>query len=85
MHIFVCAILHFIHQLMIWILEELHQGKTINKIIIISKCLQFYQIYRPPPKNAHTGTFEEIITPGGEVAFVKKMIDESIILENKIL
>lgn len=39
---------------------------------------------RPPPRTARTGSLQEIVTEGGEVTFVTKLIQESLILKNKI-
>ncbi|XP_050680059.1 RNA N6-adenosine-methyltransferase METTL16 isoform X2 [Leptidea sinapis] len=40
---------------------------------------------RPPPKNAFTGSPQELITEGGEMEFCRKMIEESKKLKDKIL
>ena len=39
---------------------------------------------RPPPNNARTGTSNELVFDGGEVNFVKKIIEESCLIKNKI-
>lgn len=39
---------------------------------------------RPPPNNARTGSPNEIVVEGGEVAFVFKMIDDSFKLKDNI-
>lgn len=38
-----------------------------------------------PPQSACTGTDGEMITPGGEVAFVTRQIEESLILKERVL
>ncbi|KAH8809134.1 hypothetical protein F5884DRAFT_858636 [Xylogone sp. PMI_703] len=37
-----------------------------------------------PPFSACTGSETEMVTPGGEVAFVSRKIDESLILQNRV-
>ena len=37
-----------------------------------------------PPFTACTGSENEMVTPGGEVAFVSRMIDESLILKDRV-
>jgi 23S rRNA (adenine1618-N6)-methyltransferase len=37
-----------------------------------------------PPFTACTGSENEMVTPGGEIAFVSRMIDESIILKGRV-
>jgi 23S rRNA (adenine1618-N6)-methyltransferase len=37
-----------------------------------------------PPNSACTGSKNEMVTTGGEIAFVSKMIDESLILQDRI-
>ena len=39
---------------------------------------------RPPPHSICTAVENETVTEGGEVAFVKKMIKESLVLKEKI-
>lgn len=39
---------------------------------------------RPPPNNARTGSTNEVVVEGGEVAFVCKMIDESFQVKDRI-
>lgn len=43
------------------------------------------KIKAQPPKNAFTGTLNELTYPGGEVAFVEKLITESKILKEKVM
>jgi 23S rRNA (adenine1618-N6)-methyltransferase len=37
-----------------------------------------------PPFTACTGSENEMVTPGGEIAFVSRMIDESLILQDRV-
>jgi 23S rRNA (adenine1618-N6)-methyltransferase len=37
-----------------------------------------------PPFTACTGSESEMVTPGGEVAFVSRMIDESLTLQDRV-
>jgi len=37
-----------------------------------------------PPFTACTGSENEMVTPGGEVAFVSRMIDESLMLQDRV-
>ncbi|KAG8265034.1 Methyltransferase-like protein 16 [Homalodisca vitripennis] len=39
---------------------------------------------RPPPRNAMTGASWELVTPGGEVAFVESIIQDSLKLKDKV-
>lgn len=39
---------------------------------------------RGPPPNAHTGTIQETVVEGGEIEFINKMIQESILNKDKI-
>ncbi|KAK3919368.1 RNA N6-adenosine-methyltransferase mettl16 [Frankliniella fusca] len=39
---------------------------------------------RPPPNNARTGSSNEVVVEGGEVAFVIKMIDDSLQAKDRI-
>lgn len=39
---------------------------------------------RPPPKAVQTGSEKELIVPGGEVAFVQKIVEESEKLKSRI-
>lgn len=39
---------------------------------------------RPPPHNAPTGSVSELVTPGGETGFIKRIIDDSKELKNLI-
>ena len=39
---------------------------------------------RPPPHNANTGSNEEKLTDGGEEEFVRRMIDESSRLRDRV-
>ncbi len=39
---------------------------------------------RPPPNNARTGSSNEVVVEGGEVAFVIKMINDSMEAKGKI-
>ncbi|XP_077298540.1 U6 small nuclear RNA (adenine-(43)-N(6))-methyltransferase [Arctopsyche grandis] len=41
-------------------------------------------VSRAPPRNARSGSFEEIITPGGEEVFIQKLISESIKLKDSV-
>jgi 23S rRNA (adenine1618-N6)-methyltransferase len=41
-------------------------------------------IKQRPPFTACTGSETEMVTPGGEVAFVSRMIDESLVLQDKV-
>ncbi|XP_044732234.1 U6 small nuclear RNA (adenine-(43)-N(6))-methyltransferase, partial [Chrysoperla carnea] len=43
------------------------------------------KIKAQPPKNAFTGTLNELTYPGGEVAFVEKLIAESQILKEQVM
>ncbi|XP_075220827.1 RNA N(6)-adenosine-methyltransferase mettl16-like isoform X2 [Lycorma delicatula] len=40
--------------------------------------------HRLPPKNAHTGSSAELIASGGEVAFIKNIIKDSIKLKDRV-
>jgi 23S rRNA (adenine1618-N6)-methyltransferase len=37
-----------------------------------------------PPFTACTGSENEMVTPGGEVAFVSRMIEESLVLQDRV-
>ena len=37
-----------------------------------------------PPRSACTGAYVEMVTPGGEVAFVRRMIEESVVLGKRV-
>jgi 23S rRNA (adenine1618-N6)-methyltransferase len=37
-----------------------------------------------PPFTACTGSENEMVTPGGEVAFISRMIDESLVLRDRV-
>lgn len=37
-----------------------------------------------PPFTACTGSANEMVTPGGEVSFISRMIDESLILKDRV-
>nr|CAD7569395.1 unnamed protein product [Timema californicum] len=39
---------------------------------------------RPPPRNGLTGSLQEVMVMGGEVAFIKRMIEESLELKTTI-
>nr|CAD7428013.1 unnamed protein product [Timema monikensis] len=39
---------------------------------------------RPPPRNGLTGSLQEVLVMGGEVAFIKRMIEESLELKTTI-
>lgn len=40
--------------------------------------------HRPKPSSINTGQFNESIYNGGEIAFIKKIIDESIVIGKRI-
>ncbi|XP_026274624.1 U6 small nuclear RNA (adenine-(43)-N(6))-methyltransferase [Frankliniella occidentalis] len=52
-------------------LEKTHKSRSANSP-------------RPPPNNARTGSANEVVVEGGEVAFVHKMIDDSQQAKDKI-
>lgn len=39
---------------------------------------------RPPPHNARTGTITELVSPGGEIGFIRRIINDSMELKNQI-
>ncbi|XP_049831594.1 RNA N6-adenosine-methyltransferase mettl16-like isoform X2 [Schistocerca gregaria] len=39
---------------------------------------------RPPPRNAWTGSIDEVVTPGGEIGLISKIVEESLQLRNSI-
>ena len=39
---------------------------------------------RPPPHNAPTGTITELVSPGGEIGFIRRIINDSMELKNQI-
>ncbi|XP_054273792.1 U6 small nuclear RNA (adenine-(43)-N(6))-methyltransferase [Macrosteles quadrilineatus] len=39
---------------------------------------------RPEPRNAHTGATTELVVPGGEIAFITNIINDSVLLKAKV-
>ncbi|KAL3427208.1 hypothetical protein PVAG01_00717 [Phlyctema vagabunda] len=46
--------------------------------------LQSAESKQRPPNTACTGSAGEMVTPGGEVAFITRMIDESLVLKDRV-
>ncbi|XP_037949569.1 U6 small nuclear RNA (adenine-(43)-N(6))-methyltransferase [Teleopsis dalmanni] len=40
---------------------------------------------RPPPRNCTTGNMEELACPGGEVKFVERIVEESLLYSERIM
>jgi 23S rRNA (adenine1618-N6)-methyltransferase len=49
-----------------------------------SEMLESAKAKSRPPRSACTGAEVEMVTPGGEVAFVSRMIDESVVLRDRV-
>ncbi|KAG9230666.1 hypothetical protein BJ875DRAFT_384648 [Amylocarpus encephaloides] len=50
----------------------------------VSSLLASAQSKQRPPFSACTGSESEMVTPGGEVAFVSRMVDQSLILKERV-
>ncbi|RDW69312.1 hypothetical protein BP6252_08332 [Coleophoma cylindrospora] len=49
-----------------------------------AEMLALAQSKQRPPNSACTGSANEMVTPGGEVAFITKMISESLLLRDRV-